>query len=150
MEVLHWIGDHWFDLLQTTGIIAGLYFTARAFHLDIKTRRVDHLIELTKQHREIWTELYARPELARVKDATADLRGKPITGDEELFISMLILHLNASYHALKDRVFLKPDGLRKDIHGFFSRPLTKLVWEKMKPLQDADFVAFVESCRNWK
>ena len=104
MEVLHWIGGHWLDLVQTAGIMAGLYFTARAFHLDIKTRRADHLIEITKQHREIWTELYRRPELSRVRETTADLHREPITAEEELFIGLLILHLNASYHAIKERV----------------------------------------------
>lgn len=146
MEVLHWIGGHWLDLVQTAGIMAGLYFTARAFHLDIKTRRADHLIEITKQHREIWTELYRRPELSRVRETTADLHREPITAEEELFIGLLILHLNASYHAIKESVFAKPEGLRADIQRFFSLPLANLVWEKMKNLQDADFVRFVEDC----
>ena len=150
MEVSHWIGAHWLDLVQTVGIVAGLYFTARAFHLDITTRRVDHLIEITNQHREIWTELYSRPELSRIRETTANLQQEPITAEEELFISLLILHLNVSFHAITESVFAKPDGLRADIRRFFSRPLAKLVWDKMKPFQDQKFVAFVEDCQKNK
>jgi hypothetical protein len=146
MGILIWIGSHWFDLFQTAGIIAGLGFTTHTVRLDMKTRRVNHLMEITKQHREIWSELYHRPELARVRDAAADLKLQPVTTQEELFIDLLVLNLNVSYRAVKDRLLVRPEGLRKDIQRFFSRPLAKVVWEKVKPFQDTDFVAFVEDC----
>lgn len=68
-----------------------------------------------------------------------------VTREQELFIGFLILQLNASYQAMKSGVFISPTGLRKDIQGVFSYPLPKMVWEKMKPLQDADFVRFIET-----
>ena len=150
MGFLPWVSDNWYNFLQSIGVVGGLLVAAAAFRLDAKTRRVANLLEITKQHREIWTELYDRPELARVSDENVDLKQEPITAEEELFIGLLILHLNSSYYALKDGVFIKPDGLRKDIQTFFSRPLAKFVWEKMKQLQDDDLVRFVESSRAGK
>ena len=147
MGILHWVSDNWFTLLQSVGIIGGLLFTGVSLRLDAKTRRIGNLIRVTDAHRQIWSELYRRPELARVSDATVDLVRKPITPTEELFIGLLILHLNSSYHAMKDGVFIAPAGLRKDIQRFFARPMAKIVWEKMKPFQDNDFVRFVEMCR---
>jgi hypothetical protein len=31
-----------------------------------------------------------------------------------------------------------------------SLPIPRAIWEKVKVVQNDDFVAFVESCRNWK
>jgi hypothetical protein len=33
---------------------------------------------------------------------------------------------------------------------FFALPITREVWEKIKVLQNDEFVAFVEYCLNWK
>src|SRR5260221_13307070 len=69
MGFLNWASDNWFILLQSLGIIGGLLFTAASLRLDEKTRRVGNLMAITKNHREIWTALYDRPELSRVLDA---------------------------------------------------------------------------------
>jgi hypothetical protein len=146
MGALYWFGDNWFTLLQSIGIIAGLFFTAHALREDSKERRVSNLMEITKNHREIWTELYSRPELSRVLEANADLKHAPITRQEDVFVRLLILHLNSVYHAWKDGVLSNLEGLPKDIQWFFSLPLPQKIWEKIKPLQDATFVRYVESC----
>ncbi len=148
MGFLNWASDNWFILLQSLGIIGGLLFTAASLRLDEKTRRVGNLMAITKNHREIWTALYDRPELSRVLDADADLEQRAITREEEWFLRFLILHLNTVHHALKSGVLLKLDGLHKDIRWFFSLPLPQAVWEKTKWLQDSDFVGFVEACRS--
>jgi hypothetical protein len=43
-------------------------------------------------------------------------------------------------------IFVKIQGLQKDIRDFFMLPIPKAVWEKIKPFQDGDFIVFVESC----
>jgi hypothetical protein len=145
MGILSWAGTHWFEVLQSIGIVAGFCLPSWVIYLDVKTRRADHRMEITKQHREIWTELYRRPELRRIKDTEANLEKQPVTPEEELFISFLIHHLSASYYAMEAGVLLAPDALQKDIQKFFSRPIIKLVWEKMEPMQDMAFVTFVEN-----
>lgn len=40
---------------------------------------------------------------------------------------------------------LTPEILAADIHGFFSLPLPRLVWEQTKPFRNPNFVRFVET-----
>ncbi len=63
---------------------------------------------------------------------------------------MVIQHVNSVYSAMNDRLVVKVEGLRRDIAQFFALPIPNAVWEKLKGLQNDDFVAFVEKCRNWK
>jgi hypothetical protein len=61
MEVSSWLAQHWFDLLQTLGIIGGLTFTGYSLRQDERARRIGYLISIKQQYREIWEELYDRP-----------------------------------------------------------------------------------------
>jgi len=145
MPLVVWLGDNWFNVVQSGGIIASLLASAAALHMDANARRVSNLLDITRSHREIWTNLYTRSELSRVLNGNADLRRNPVTRDEELFVNLLILHLNTAYQAMKNGDFAEPEGLRKDIQGFFSLPIPHTVWQKTKSLQDSDFVEFVTS-----
>jgi hypothetical protein len=145
MDFFHWAADSWFVLLQSGSIVAGLVFTAVALRDDTRARRVGNLIAITQHHREIWTHLYSRPNLSRVLDSNVDLEKNPVTDEEELFVNLLILHLNSSYQAMKYGNFIKPEGLHQDIRLFFSLPIPSAVWEATKIFQDKDFVEFVET-----
>ncbi len=145
MGFLDWLGPNWFILLQSVGIVGSLFFTADALREDAKARRVSNLITITGHHRDIWTQLYRRPDLARVLDSQANVDHEPIRDEEELFISLLILHLSSVFHAMNQGLYLKPEGLRKDIDWFFSLPIPKSVWNRNKALQDVAFVSFVEA-----
>jgi hypothetical protein len=146
MEGIAWIEHNWFVLLQSVGIIAGLVFTGVTLRLDVKSRRVSNLIELTEGHRDIWSQFYRRPELARVLNPHVDLSSAPVTEEERIFVSFLILHLSSTYHALHHGLTMDPEGLRQDIRRFFSLPIPHAVWEKVHALQDRAFVKFVEAC----
>ncbi|MBU6401585.1 MAG: hypothetical protein KGS61_14810, partial [Verrucomicrobia bacterium] len=141
-----WIAEHWFEALQSAGIIAGLILTCIALRQDIKVRRISNLIAVTAEHRDIWSKLYQKPELARVLDAAADPERTPVAQEEELFITMLVLHLYSVFRAVEGGLYLKLEGLEKDVAMFFSLPLVRVVWTKLKPLQDEEFVRFVEAC----
>lgn len=65
MDFVPWLSLHWFTLLQSIGIVGGLLFTGVSLRIDTKVRRVSTLITITQQHRDIWTQLYRRPEMAR-------------------------------------------------------------------------------------
>lgn len=146
MGALSWIAEHWFDLLQTIGIIGGLVFTAYTTHKDEKARRIGNLIAIAGQNREIWKEVYDRPQLFRVRERDVDLRKQPISDEEGLFVKLLVLHLDTVYRAMKAGMFVKLEGLQKDIKEFFSWPIPRAVWEKIKPFQDEAFVRFVDTC----
>jgi hypothetical protein len=144
MILTDWLALHWFDLLQAMGIVGGLFFAGWSLHLNAQTQRAANLLTLTVQHRDIWKMLYEQPKLARVLEPKLDLFKHPVTDDEARFVSFLILHLNASYQAIKADVLLKAEGLTADVQEFFALPIPKNVWQKMRKFYDADFVAFVE------
>jgi hypothetical protein len=147
MGFLHVLSDNWFTLLQSAGIIASLLFTAVSLRMETKSRQVSNLFTITENHREIWKRVSERPELARVLKPDIDLSRLPVGEEEEIFLREIILHLNASYVAIKDKVFVKPEGLEREVQWFFSLPVPNAVWQKMKPFQDANFIGFVESCQ---
>ena len=150
MGFSRWVAENWFNLLQSTGIIAGLLFTAHSLRSETKTRRIANLLSLTQGHRDIWKQLFSHPQLDRILSPNTDTENKPVTREEEVFVNLVILHLSVVFHAMRDELTIKPEGLRRDVWWFFSLPVPRAVWEKMKILQDDKFVAYVEACRNWK
>ncbi|HTB64170.1 MAG TPA: hypothetical protein VK737_11360 [Opitutales bacterium] len=145
MFLLSWLAIHWFDLLQTVGIVGGLFFAGLSLHKDTDAQRVANLLNLTGQHRDIWKMLFEEPKLSRVLEPKIDLAKNPMTGDESRFVGFLILHLNASFKAIKAGVLMKAEGLASDIQQFFDLPIPQSVWQKLRKFYDADFVAFVET-----
>jgi len=144
MELSEWLLNHWLDLLQSIGIIAGLFFTAYSTRRDEGARKIGNMLSIADQHRQIWKEFFSRPQLSRVIEPTLNLEKDPISHEEQLFVTLLILHLGNVHRAMKAGMFITLEGLQKDIRGFFSRPIPRAVWGKTKLLQDADFVRFVE------
>lgn len=143
-----WLLTHGFDLISALGVIAGLTFTALSFRRDDRSRRVANLLRLTGSHRDLWGELLREPKLRRILDPQADLTGVPITLEEELFVTLVIQHLNGVFHALRDELTINPEGLCLDICQFLSLPIPQAVWQHLQPLQNHAFVAFVERCRH--
>ena len=90
MDFLSWSAAHWFELLQSAGIICGLLFTGFALRADKKVIGVQTLFTITEHHRDLWTQLYSRPELSRVLLEQPDLKSRQITTDEERFIKRLM------------------------------------------------------------
>jgi len=150
MEFGDWLATNWFNLLSAAGVVGGLCFTAISLRSANQTQRIANLLAITANHREVWRVYLNHQELARVRDASANTAAQPMTQAERVFVTMVIQHLNSVYCALNDQLVVKVEGLRRDIEQFFSLPIPREVWEKIKLLQNDDFVAFVESCRNWK
>ena len=82
---------NWFDLLQTLGIVGGLFLTTWTLHLETKANRAINLLELTKQHRELWMTLFTNPELSRVLRDDIDLNLKPPTDEETRFVTKMCI-----------------------------------------------------------
>ena len=144
MEVLHWLKSNWFNLFQSLALVGSLLFTGLSLRIDAKVRRVSNRLEIAKQHREIWSHLYARPELKRVLDASADLQAKPTTSEERMFVTFLVIHLAGAHRAEVAHFHTPPQKLGADIRHFFSFPVPRAVWQTLKHSQDEDFVRFVD------
>ena len=140
--------EHWFDVFQTTGVVGGLIFTAHTLRKDERARQISNLIAINQQYREIWKELYEKPTLSRVLKQTVDLDKTPVSDEERLFVKLLILHLDTVYRATKAGMFVKLEGLKTDVRGFFALPIPKGVWQVLRDFQDDEFVSFVEGKSN--
>lgn len=150
MELWGWFANNSFNLLSAVGVIGSLWFTAISLRSATKTQRISNLLAITANHREVWHIFLNCQRVARVRDAKADTVKQPITHAERVFVSMVIQHINSVYCAMNEQLVVKVEGIRRDIAQFFSLPIPREVWEIVKVLQNDDFVAFVESCRNWK
>ncbi len=146
MTFIQWVGEHWFALVQTGAVTAGLVLVSVGLFLEARARRVANLIQLTQQHRDLWERMYTQPELARILDPAVNLMRRGVTAEEEMFVVFIILHLSSFYYAMRAGFFQRPEGLQKDIERFFSLPIPRQVWVKVRDLQDEPFVRFVEGC----
>ena len=144
MDILGWSAAHWFELLQSAGIICGLLFTGFALRDEKKVIGVQTLFTITEHHRDLWTQLYSRPDLSRVLLGQADLKSRDITTDETRFINLVVLHTFAAYRASKAGIYVRPENLSKDVGGFFALPIPFAVWSNLKESQDRDFVSFID------
>lgn len=98
---------------------------------------------LTKNHREIWSQVGEKPELSRVLDPAPNLNRNPISEAERLFVLFLILHLASSFEATKHGMYFAEQSLRADVRGFFRLPIPRQVWAEFEPYQQRDFANFV-------
>ena len=142
-----WFAAHWFDFLQSAGIIGALVLNLAALREQGTARRVSNLITLTQQHREIWREHLRRPDLHRVRQRTVDLTASPVTPAEETFVKFIIVHLVTAYRASLLGETAEIGKIAEDVRECFSLPIPAAVWEKFKSVQADDFVKFVEDSR---
>jgi hypothetical protein len=145
MGAIAWISTNWFELLQSIGIVTGLFFTAYAKRMDATARRISNFLAITERHQTLWNQLHERPELGRILDENAALDRTPISLHEERFVILVIIHVDSVHRAMNVKMFPAIEGWQKDVKEFFSLPIPKMVWEKVKHLHDRDFVGFVES-----
>ncbi len=147
MESLGWLAGHWFDILQTASILVGFFTAAYTMRTNTEERKIGNLFTLTNAHREIWSRLYERKELARVLSASVNLHNEPLTLDGGVVRSAtLILHVRTAFKARELGMQFDDDAVAADIRQFFSRPIPHTVWERSKVFQDREFVAFVDRC----
>lgn len=146
-----WFSEH-SHLIEAIGIVGSLLGVAGSFLFSAYTTRRDELARkvtyrfgLKQEHREIWSAAYAHPELWRVTEEHVDLASTPITFPEGLLVNFLIQNLDAVYDAMQSDMYFKIEGLEADIRNFFSLPIPKAVWAKLKKYQNVEFVKFVEA-----
>jgi hypothetical protein len=142
---MSWGAAEWSELIQNAGIVGGLGLSVVAFALDRRARRADALFRLTERHGALWGDLLTNPALARVLDAGADPVATPLTPLELLHITKLVLHLHTAYRMYRARILKEPEGLTLDIRTFFALPVPRAAWPEIRPLQNRDFVDFLEA-----
>jgi hypothetical protein len=141
------------SLLQNIGIIGSLvlgafssFLATLSFRATLRASQADTLLKLTSAHREIWQTALTNPELHRVRSLAVDLEKEPPTESERRFVGFVLLHLNAAFHAARQRTFIPQEHLATDVAEFFSRPIPATVYRDQRRLLDAPFRDFVDDC----
>jgi hypothetical protein len=146
MVIREWLSTNWFELISTIGILASLWFTNASMRSATETQQIANLLTVAANHREIWKEFFRKAELARVLDPAANLLSHPVSQEEEIFVNLVLVHISNVYYATRDKLFIELEGLQRDISQFLALPIPKAVWNKWKPLQNDDIVAFIDGC----
>ena len=145
MDWMGFLGDNWFALAQSLGIIGGLTYNAVALRKDVQARRTAVQILLTEQHRELWSEVHRRPDLMRLLDPDADPDSQPLTAVEEHYLRLVFVHFHTGWMLAREHSLLSLEVLARDIGDFFRLPLPKAGWRRARGAMDPTFVQFVES-----
>lgn len=143
-----WTIERWKEVFEVGGTIAALLFTGVALHIDARTRRAQTLMEVTKQHRELWMYYDEHPGLARLFEKQRDMAVHPLTDEEARFANFLFLHFRASYGAKTARIHSLPEHVADDWREIFTHPAIRVAWEKVRHLHDRKFVVLVEGYRD--
>jgi hypothetical protein len=147
MTLATWGIERWKEIFEFGGTLGALLFTGVALHVDARVRRAETLIEINKQHRELWMSFYERPQLARLLDENRSLKTHPLTDEEVRFANFFFNHLRVTFYAGFARIYVQPDKVSADVRDFFSYPAIAAAWDRLKDSHDAKFVAFVERNR---
>ncbi len=87
MTPINWLAEHWLDLLQSIGIVSGLFFTAYSIRKEDVSRKIANLMAVTAHHHAIWREVYEQPELSRVLDPAVPLDRESLCLPRSSFLS---------------------------------------------------------------
>lgn len=145
MDWMGFLGDNWFALAQSLGIIGGLAYNAVALRKDVQARRTADQILLTEQHRELWSEVHRRPELMRLLDPDADPDFQPLTPVEEHYLRLVFVHFHTGWLIAQSGQSLIPVGvLATDAGHFFKLPAPAALWAEVRKMHQPEFVTFVD------
>lgn len=133
-------------MLRDVGITIGLLLTAYTIWREERAQKIANRISIANQYLDITADLFRHPRLHRVMRTDVDLETEPITDEEMLHVKRRIIHLNTVYQAARAGKFVRVEGMRADIRNFFSLPIPRAVWDRVRDVQDEDFAVFVDGC----
>ena len=99
---------------------------------------------MTAAHREIWSRIVENPRLGRVLDPAANVKRKPPTLQERLLVQMVVLHVRSAFKASRLGLNIDEEDVAKDIRDFFSLPIPRVVWERVKVYQSPELRRFID------
>jgi hypothetical protein len=138
-----WLGEHWFSLAQTLGIVASFAIASRSLALDSRSRRAELHFMMTASHREIWEHYVNNPSLASTLDPSRKISGHPPKPAEERFVLLVLLHSATVFHAVELHALRQWPGWKADVKAFFSLPVPRAVAERFLEFQEPGFRRFL-------
>lgn len=153
--IFQWLAQHWFQAAETLGVVSSVLFASFSLRETHRTQKISNLFTLTHFHHELYGQLFDRPELRRVFRDDIDLVKHPITEDERLFMTLVILHADLALEAMHLRAIIPIEGLDRDLAALFRKPIPKSVWAELRPFQNRRLVNLIDSFnrpaeRNWR
>ena len=143
-DFLSWLYPNWFALAQTIGIMGSLWLAVATLRLENRGRRLSNLLALATEHRELWSEVHRRADLARIMHTEVDLVGTPLSVAEEEFLNLVFVHFETGWHLAREGRLLRLDAFACDVCAFLALPIPRAVWERTKSVREKRFVHFVE------
>jgi hypothetical protein len=134
--------------LEFAPIVVGLVFTMVELRHVQEAQKLSNQLKITEQHRDIWSQLFEHREFERILEQNVNLKTNPVTNQESLFVTFLLLHLKTSFRAERANMLDPAKALCRDIRWFLSLPIPNEVWIHSKKFQDDDFSSFVEESLN--
>ncbi len=146
-----WVEANWFNLIQTVGIVGGLWMNAEASNREAKSRNrdakakeVDNILTLAEHHGNLWSQIEENPRLQRVLSRRVDASKNPVTLTEEVFINKAFVQYLTGWRIVEIGGITTLKELTLDVRWFFTLPLPRAVWEESKGFKNPDFVRFVD------
>lgn len=138
-----WLLEVGFPLIQTLGVVGGLFYAGKSFELDRRTRRVEIQLSLTEAHRDLWQNLLEHPGLGRILDPEANLENHPITPEERRFVILLFNHIAAVHKAIEEKAYDATPGMDQDIAELIRLPIPGQIADEILPYQSHSFQRYL-------
>jgi hypothetical protein len=110
-----------------------------------RMHKMDAIVDLIQQQHTIWLRFFDAPSLKRILEAKLDLSKNPVTEDETIFTSFIILHLTTVFIAVRRGMIPPPAKLDADLKSFFALPIPRVVWQQTKDRHDADTMSYLDA-----
>lgn len=143
--MMAFLGEKWFDLLQTFGILSGFLLTYLTLRSDMRGRKVTNLLELTALHRDLWKFYLEQPEIKRIFERQVDPQELNATALERRFLNFWFLHMACYFEVHRSGEIVNLEGARQDMKNSLQYPIVSKFWEENKYLYNSDFVAFIDA-----
>lgn len=137
---------HWFDIVQSIGIISSLLLGGWMARRSFQANRVSNYLLLTQYHREIWSLTLNTEKYDSITSAKKELWHQPITNDESIFLTFVFLHVSCAYELSRTSSLIQIENVAEDLRGLLIAPKARRHWEETKRFHNASFVRFVDSC----
>jgi hypothetical protein len=145
---LPWINENWFSLIQSIGIVAGLFFTGVTLRHDLRARRVSQYLTLANQHRHLWSALYRHPKLTRLTDPDRDISKDPVSKSEQAYLKLVFVHFHTGWLVAREGSLTPLSTLALDVALFVNLPAPANAWSREKAEFESSFVNFMEEARH--
>lgn len=109
----------------------------------MRSRKMEHLLQLTQSHRDIWSKTYSHPELLRIRQADVNLEKHPITEEERRLAVEIIAQIYSVYEAIQNKQF-DNNEIEKDITQHLHLPIPNTIWQEVKEYHDKKFVKYID------